>query len=124
MIHLVAVALGGALGALGRYGVNGLVFPLMGERFPLGTLTVNVLGSVLMGIFYVLIIEKAVLPPELRNVLMVGFLGAFTTFSTFSLDVLALWQNGQLLFTLAYVTASLVLCVCGMALAVYLTRLI
>ena len=124
MTHLLAVALGGALGALGRYGVNGLIFPLVGERFPLGTLVVNVLGSVLMGICYVLIIEKAILPLEMRNILMVGFLGAFTTFSTFSLDTLALWQNGQLLLALAYVFASLVLCILGMAVAVFFTRLI
>ena len=85
MIHLMAVALGGALGALGRYGVNGLVYPVMGDRFPLGTLVVNVAGSMIMGVLYVLIIEKAALPAELRNLLMVGFLGAFTTFSTFLL---------------------------------------
>ena len=124
MIHLLAVALGGALGALGRYGVNGLLFPVMGERFPLGTLAVNVTGSILMGILYVLIIEKAALAPEWRNFLMVGFLGAFTTFSTFSLDALALWQNGQLSLALTYVVASVVLCILGLALAVFLTRLI
>ncbi len=124
MIHLIAVALGGALGALCRYGANGLIFPLLGERFPLGTLMVNVLGSVLMGVFYVLIIEKALLPAEWRNFLMVGLLGAFTTFSAFSLDALALWQNGQLFLALAYVVASVVLCLAGMALAVSLTRLI
>ena len=124
MNHLFAVALGGALGALGRYGVNGLVFPLLGERFPLGTLVVNVLGSILMGIFYVLVIEKALLAPEWRNFLMVGLLGAFTTFSAFSLDALALWQNGQLLLALAYVVASVALCLLGMGAAVFLTRLI
>ena len=124
MIHLMAVALGGALGALGRYGVNGLVYPVMGDRFPLGTLVVNVAGSMIMGVLYVLIIEKAALPAELRNLLMVGFLGAFTTFSTFSLDALALWQNGHLLLGLFYVLATLILCLAGIALAIFLTRLI
>jgi len=124
MTHLLAVALGGALGALGRYGVNGLIFPVMGDRFPLGTLSVNVLGSILMGIFYVLIIDKAVFPEEWRNFLMVGFLGAFTTFSTFSLDALALWQNGHLLLAMGYILSSVVLCLMGISLAIFITRLI
>jgi CrcB protein len=124
MTHLLAIALGGALGAMSRYGVNGLIFPLLGEKFPLGTLVVNVLGSLVMGICYVLIIEKALLPPEWRNILMVGFLGAFTTFSTFSLDALALWQNGQLLLALGYVIASVTLCLLAIALAIYCTRLL
>lgn len=124
MTHLLAIALGGALGAMSRYGVNGLIFPLLGEKFPLGTLVVNVLGSLVMGICYVLIIEKALLPPEWRNILMVGFLGAFTTFSTFSLDALALWQNGQLLLALGYVIASVTLCLLAIGLAIYCTRLL
>jgi CrcB protein len=78
----------------------------------------------MMGMLYVLIVEKAILPAELRNILMVGFLGAFTTFSTFSLDALALWQNGHLSLALAYIAASVILCLMGMALAVALTRLI
>ena len=124
MIHLVAVAGGGALGALARYGVAGVIYPVLGGRFPLSTLTVNVVGSMIMGILYVLIIEKVVLPVELRNFLMVGFLGAFTTFSTFSLDALALWQNGHLLLALGYVMATVVLCLLGIALTIFLTRLI
>jgi CrcB protein len=124
MTHLLAIALGGALGSLCRYAANGLIFPLLGEKFPLGTLVVNVLGSLVMGICYVLIIEKALLPPEWRNILMVGFLGAFTTFSTFSLDALALWQNGQLLLALGYVIASVTLSLLAIALAIYCTRLL
>lgn len=124
MIHLVAVACGGAIGALARYGVNGLIYPVLGHRFPLSTLVINVSGSILMGILYVLVVEKALLPAEMRNFLMVGFLGAFTTFSTFSLDALALWQNGHLLLAIGYILASVVLCLLGIALAIFLTRLI
>jgi CrcB protein len=124
MIHLAAVAVGGALGALARYGLAGLIYPVAGGKFPLATLVVNVLGSTLMGVLYVLIIEKGVLSPEWRNILMVGFLGAFTTFSTFSLDALALWQNGHLLLAISYVLLNVVLCLGGMALAMALTRLI
>ncbi|MGD9660621.1 MAG: fluoride efflux transporter CrcB [Porticoccaceae bacterium] len=124
MINLVAVAVGGALGALGRYGANGLIYPLMGSKFPLATLVVNVVGAILMGIFYVLILEKAMLAPEWRNFVMVGFLGAFTTFSAFSLDALALWQNGHFLLALVYIFLNVVLCLTGIALAIYITRLL
>ncbi|WP_438952410.1 fluoride efflux transporter CrcB [Porticoccus sp.] len=120
----LAVAAGGALGAMARFGVNSLVFPLLGNRFPLGTLLVNVAGSVLMGIFYVLIIERGLLPTALRDLLMVGFIGAFTTFSAFSLDALALWQNGHLALAGAYVVLSLALCLAGTLAAIVLTRLL
>ena len=120
----LVVAAGGALGAMARFGVNLLVFPLLGNRFPLGTLLVNVAGYVLMGVFYVLIIERGILPAALRDLLMVGFIGAFTTFSAFSLDTLALWQNGHLALAGAYVFLSIVLCLAGTLVAIVLTRLL
>lgn len=118
------VAMGGALGAVSRYGVNALLFPLFQERFPLATLAANVVGSLLMGFLYVVIIEKALLPPEWRNILMVGFLGAFTTFSAFSLETLALWQNGHLVTAVCYVIASVLLCLGATLGAIALARLI
>jgi CrcB protein len=124
MMQLVAVAVGGALGALGRYGVNGLLYPISDSKFPLGTLAVNVIGSFMMGLLYVMIVEKGVLPAEWRNFLMVGFLGAFTTFSTFSLDVLALFEGGHYSLGLVYLLLSLALCVGGIALAIFLARLL
>jgi CrcB protein len=120
----LAVALGGALGAMGRFGVNSLIYPIYEDRFPLATVVVNVVGSCLMGILYVLIIEKTVLSGEWRNILMVGFLGAFTTFSTFSLDALALWQNDQLILSAAYIMGSVLLCILATYIAITLTRLI
>ena len=120
----LSVALGGALGAIARFAVNAVIFPVMGGKFPLGTFVVNILGSVLIGICYVLIIERGVLPPEMRNILMVGFLGAFTTFSTFSLDALSLWQNGHLALGVVYVLGSVILCLAGTMGAIFLTRLL
>ncbi len=76
-----------------------------------------------MGILFVLIIEKAALPAEMRSLLMIGFLGAFTTFSTFSLDALGLWQNGHLFMALIYILATVILCLIAISSLVWLTRL-
>lgn len=120
----LAVALGGALGAMGRFGVNALLFPVAGHRFPLGTMVVNVTGCILMGVLYVVIVERGLLPGEWRQFLMIGLLGGFTTFSAFSLDALALWQNGHLALTFAYIVTSVVLSLAGAMMAIYLTRML
>lgn len=111
----LAVALGGAVGAMGRYAVTIYTFPVLANRFPLATLTVNIIGSLLIGVCYVLIIEKSVLAPEWRNWLMAGFLGAFTTFSTFALDAVTLWQNGHGQLALIYVAISVCACILAVA---------
>lgn len=117
----LAVAMGGALGAMGRYAVVAYTFPVLSNRFPVGTLAVNVLGSFLIGVCYVLIVEKGLLGPEWRLVLMTGFLGAFTTFSAFSLEAVQLWQYGHGLTALGYVISSLLSCVLAAGLALALT---
>ncbi|GAB3107195.1 fluoride efflux transporter CrcB [Pseudomaricurvus hydrocarbonicus] len=106
---------------MGRFAVTAYTFPLLANRFPLGTLTVNVLGSLLMGVCYVLIIEKSVLSPEWRNLLMTGFLGAFTTFSTFALDAVTLWQNGHGQLALIYIAISVCACVLAVAVGIECT---
>ena len=122
-MHWFAIALGGALGAMARHGVSTLVFDASSEKFPYATLSVNVLGSFIMGVLFVVIVEKGLLPSEMRSVLMVGFLGAFTTFSTFSLDALGLWQNGHLFLALIYALGTVFLCLAAILMAVWLTRL-
>ena len=122
-MHWFAVAIGGALGAMARYAVSTLVFDATSYRFPYATLSVNVLGSFIMGVLFVVILEKGLLPPEMRNILMIGFLGAFTTFSTFSLDALGLWQNGHLFLALVYALGTVILCLAAIVVAVWLTRL-
>lgn len=119
----LAVAVGGALGAMARYGLNGLVLSMIGGRWPLGTLTVNVLGSVAMGIFYVLIVERHIMPGPWREFIIIGLLGGFTTFSAFSLDSLSLWESGHAALAIAYILASVVLCIAGTLSAITLTRL-
>ncbi len=120
----IAVAVGGALGAMARYGISIWVFQQSSHKFPYATLGVNVLGSFIMGILFVLIVERAALPVEMRSLLMIGFLGAFTTFSTFSLDALSLWQNGHLFMALLYVLATVVLCLFAISSSIWLTRLL
>ena len=122
-MHWISVALGGALGAVCRYWVSICLLPVTSYKFPFATLSVNVAGSLLMGVLYVLIVEKGGLPEQARNILMVGFLGAFTTFSTFSLDAISLWQNGAQLMALIYVISTVVLCLVAIIFAIWLTRL-
>jgi CrcB protein len=123
-MHWIAVAVGGAFGAVARYAISTWIFDSTSHKFPYATLSVNVLGSFVMGIFFVLILEKGLLPPEWRGVLMIGFLGAFTTFSTFSLDAIGLWQNGHLFLALVYALGTVVLCLAAITVAVWLTRLL
>ncbi|MBC8380514.1 MAG: fluoride efflux transporter CrcB [Pseudomonadales bacterium] len=119
----LAVALGGALGSMARYALSTWIFQVSSHKFPYATLTVNVLGSFVMGILFVVIVERAALPQEMRSLLMIGFIGAFTTFSTFSLDALGLWQNGHLFMALIYTLATVILCLIAISSAIWLTRL-
>ena len=121
MKYLIFIALGGAGGAVGRYLLATWVHSLWEGKLPIGTLMVNMLGSLAIGVIYVLI-EHQVLHPDWRGVLMVGFLGAFTTFSTFSLETIHLMEAGHTLHALGYMFASATLCVVMAGLAIQVTR--
>jgi CrcB protein len=109
------VALGGALGSVGRYAVSGLVATGFGETFPWGTLVVNVLGSLLIGLVATLSEPdgRLLMSPTLRQFFMLGLFGGFTTFSSFSLQVLNLVRDGQWVMASLYVLASVALCLIG-----------
>jgi CrcB protein len=124
MKHLLFIALGGAGGALARHWLSNAVHASAQSHFPFGTLSVNMLGSFGIGIAYVLIIERGLVHPDWRSVAMVGFLGAFTTFSTFSLETIALMENGQTLHAFGYVLLSVALCLLAVWFAMALTRLV
>ena len=113
MNTFVAVAIGGALGAVSRYSFGLVALALIGNRFPWATLGVNVVGSFLIGLAAVLIGDRIVDGELWRPLVIVGFLGAFTTFSAFSLDTLLLLQQGNYNTALAYMLGSVALCLGG-----------
>lgn len=116
MNTIVMIGAGGALGAIARHFMNVGVSTYLKAPFPWGTLSVNVLGSFLMGMFIVGFMQVWNPPQEIKLFLITGFLGAFTTFSTFSLDTMTLWQRGDIGGAAVYVAASVVLSLMAVAL--------
>ena len=106
------VAVGSALGGVARYWCSGIIANLVGETFPWGTLIVNVVGSFLIGLIATLsgTDGRFIISAEARQFLMVGILGGFTTFSSFSLQTLTLARDGQWLLVGANIVGSVVLC--------------
>tara|TARA_Y100001001_G_scaffold17126_1_gene14937 strand:+ start:2752 stop:3129 length:378 start_codon:yes stop_codon:yes gene_type:complete len=111
MYTYLAIAFGGALGALSRYWLTVSIERFNGTGFPLGTFMVNLLGSFLIGLLYILFAEKLSVADQWRPVIITGFLGAMTTFSTFSLDALLLFQQGHYNTALFYVLSSVMICI-------------
>jgi CrcB protein len=103
---LIAIAVGGAFGAIARYKITSWMGGLGGTGFPWGTLFVNVAGGLLMGLVLEGLASRGQTDPALKAFLLTGMLGAFTTFSAFSLDVVTLVERQQLLLAGGYVTAS------------------
>lgn len=104
-----AIGLGGVLGANARYQVGNWAAARWGTVFPWGTLIINVTGSLILGFFLTLVTERFSGRPTTRLFVATGFLGAYTTFSTFGYETVGLLQHGDLLRALAYVGASLIL---------------
>lgn len=119
---LAAVALGGGLGAVCRYLMAVLVGRWIGHGFPWGTLVVNLLGALLMGMLIEAAALRFSLGPLPRALLVVGFLGGFTTFSTFSLDMVTLIERHQAGLAVVYATASVGLGVAALFAGLTLVR--
>jgi len=108
---LLFVAIGGALGAVLRYSISSGVYNWFGRAFPYGTLVVNVIGSLAIGLLSVLLIEKFNVSQDIKLGLVVGVLGALTTFSTFSWDTVDLLQQGLIQRALLNVLLNVVVCI-------------
>ena len=114
------VALGSALGGMGRYACTGLGTRFFGETFPWGTLFVNVSGSLLIGVLAVVIpADSRVFADNSRDFLMIGLLGGFTTFSSFSLQTLNLARDGNWSAAVGYTLGSVFLCLAAVAIGYF-----
>ena len=129
MTEFLAIALGGAVGALLRWGIMLGMTNVLRESFSFGTLLVNVVGSLLIGIAFVCLVERIqtegiAASPAFKSAVMIGVLGAFTTFSTFSLQTLEMLIDGRWMAGSLYVISSVVLCLLATALGIGLARLL
>jgi CrcB protein len=106
MHKIVLLSLAGVLGTLGRYWLSGVLARRYGETFPVGTLAVNVLGCLLAGALYQLLQERYLVSQTVRTALMIGFLGAFTTFSSYALQSFTLLRDGEVGLAALNVTLS------------------
>lgn len=124
MLMWGTLILGGISGTLARYLLSRFIYGLAGTGFPYGTMAVNLAGCFLVGIFAVLAEEKFVLGPEARMLLMVGFCGAFTTFSTFMLETANLMKDGQNIRAMGNVLLSVLLGFGALRLGIAIARII
>lgn len=122
MKALLFIAAGGAFGAVLRYGASVSIYSLFGRGFPYGTLFVNVSGSLLMGVLSVIMVERFDVGPEWRAAILVGVLGSFTTFSTFSIETLNLLEQGDMLRALANIVLSVLVCLLAVWFGVLIGR--
>lgn len=122
MLQTLSIAAGGATGALLRFWMSNGIHAWLGRGFPYGTIIVNIFGSLVMGILYVLIVEKMEISAEWRAALIVGLLGAFTTFSAFSLETIHLLESSEFSKAGLNIFLSVSLCISACWLGMILAR--
>jgi len=123
MKEILLIAAGGSLGAIARYGVSNFVHASLDPTLPWGTLAVNVSGSFLIGVV-VELFDAALFPVEWRSFLAIGFLGAYTTFSTYTLETVNLLRDGQLKLATANILAGNVAGIAAVVLGIWFSRFV
>lgn len=121
-MHLVYIGLFGALGCVARYLVSGWTYALVGRSFPWGTLAVNVAGSLILGVIMEGALRSTLIPAQLRIGMTIGFLGGFTTFSTFSYETFRLLEDGSFFQAGANIFLSTVLSLAATAAGIFIAR--
>lgn len=120
---LILIAAAGGMGALARYGLSGLVYRVLGAGFPWGTLAVNVCGCFLFGLIFALAESRLMLASEVRLMVLVGFMGSFTTMSTFMFETDALFKSGDWLMALGNLAAQNIIGLAAVMAGIALARL-
>lgn len=124
ILNYLIVGCGGAIGSILRYGIGILSVRLWGLNFPWGTMAINVIGALLIGIFAGLLSSFQNWAETTRLFFMVGILGGFTTFSTFSLDAVMLIEREQYLYFILYTAGSVILSIAVTIIGLFLTRVV
>lgn len=122
MQQILFIAIGGSLGAVARYGLSTFVYHTTSDIFPWGTLVINLTGSFLIGVFIELF-DTAIIPSEWRSFITIGFLGAYTTFSTYTLETINLFRDGELRLAAVNVLANNILGIVLVVAGMYSSRL-
>ena len=122
-MNLSLVFVGGGIGAVARYWMQGMVYRFMNGVFPYGTIAVNILGCFLIGLLMTGMEERFMVNPSLRIFITIGILGGFTTFSSFSFETIALFQDGEVFFGMLNILASVVICLSATYVGVFIGKL-
>ena len=123
MALIISIFAGGGLGALLRYGVISNISKILPSTFPYGTLTVNITGALIIGIIYSLLSQKISISENLKLLITVGFLGGFTTFSTFNLDFFQLLENSKIAAAMIYALGTFITTIIGFYIGFSVIRL-
>jgi len=124
MLRLFILGIAGAAGTISRYLLGGWIHQLLGAGFPYGTLIVNIGGCLAVGFLGTLAEERLLFSPQIRTALLIGFLGAFTTFSSFAYETWSLFKDGEMMMSGLNILGSVITCFVGLLIGVFLARLI